>query len=207
MGGVWDIILGSQGCALSSNWCSACYAHLENHCTTTSSVHWATIMAAKENPCNIIIMILHHKDWNPPPQLDLANHSDIHTIGTIPSNAVRYPSAPQWPSYYNQFEISLTSIMCIHSQNSPPTHYTLAPWLQQIIQEPHNLHIPTHNPTLIINLYKHNISDKCTNSPKTSYPLRTPPLAEMHQIPIEFYTPNHKNTSHSKASTHYPTRR
>jgi hypothetical protein len=94
---------------------------MENHCTTTKSIHWATIMASKKNPCNIIIVILYHKDWNPlPQQLDLATHREIHTVANIPTNAIWYPYAPQWPSYYNQLETSLTTIICIHSQDSPP---------------------------------------------------------------------------------------
>ena len=82
-----------------------------------------------------------------------------------------------------------------HSQQSytyiaKTPFYTFAPQLQQTIRKTHSLHIPTHNPTLTIKPYKLNISDKWTNSPKTSYPLPTPPLAQTHQIPTKLYTPH-----------------
>jgi hypothetical protein len=59
----------------------------------------------------------------PPPfeQLDLAKHQDIHTIAAIPPNIVQYMSTPQWSSYHNELETSLITIICIQSQDSPPT--------------------------------------------------------------------------------------
>ena len=88
-----NTIFGSQGCALASKWNGTGYAHPTNHRTTTKSIHWAR-MATKENPHNMTIMTLNHKDWTSQ-QLNLANHQDIHTIATIPPNVFRHPSAPQ----------------------------------------------------------------------------------------------------------------
>ena len=78
--------------------------------------------------------------------------------------------------------------LCFFNINGiPHTHYTFSWHLQQIIQDVRNLHIPTHNPTHTIKLYKFNISDKWINSPYTYYPIPTPPLTQNHQIPTEIH--------------------
>lgn len=71
----------------------------------------------------------------------------------------------------------LTTSISMHIENSAPTYYNFTPQLQQIIQEIHNLHIPTHNPTLSIEPHKLNMTNG-TNSPKTPYSLPIPPLTQ-----------------------------
>lgn len=71
-------------------------------------------------------MTLDHNGWMPQ-QLSIDKHQDIHIIVTFPPNTQVYPPAQQWPAYYNQFEIVLTTIICIHNLDTPPTCHTFAP--------------------------------------------------------------------------------
>lgn len=136
-----DIMLGSLGSnpnnMMARSWLGT------PHQTTNEVIHWAR-MATKGSSNNIAFMILNYKDWSPQ-KLTLIQQ-DIHTIATIPPNALRYTLEPQWPTYYNKLELSLTTIICKHSLDTPPVEHTFVTQLQQAIQDKYNLNIPTHNP-------------------------------------------------------------
>lgn len=95
------------------------YAHPIGYQATLESIDWAR-MEAKENPQNIAIMTLNHNDWTPH-EISMRKHQDIYIVAIIPPNNHVYPTIPSWPSYYNQHETIFTTIICIHSLDTPPT--------------------------------------------------------------------------------------
>jgi hypothetical protein len=95
---------------LKMEWCRLC---TPGKSSDNNIIHTLGQRGNQRKPTQYHNMTLNHKDWTPP--------THTHT------NTIRYPFTPQWPSSYNQLDTSLTTIICIHSQDSPPIHYTFAP--------------------------------------------------------------------------------
>lgn len=107
---------------------------LSKHNQITTS-HWAK-MVAKDNPCNIIIMVFNHKNWTIQ-TLSLKNHQDIHTIATITPTMASTMACILQPTkncpHHNH----------MHTQLRYHTHHTFALQLQHTLQDPQLKHTNT----------------------------------------------------------------
>ena len=143
-----DKIFGSTGQIQTFKWKGTGLAHSTDHNTTVEAIHWAR-MAAKEITNTTTILIINHNDWTSQ-QIDLTTNNDIHTLVTIPPHTIQYNPAPEWPKYYQYIEPSLTTIICIHSQNNPTINLQIPKELTKILEITINTRLITSliNPTI-----------------------------------------------------------
>ena len=137
-----DIIFGSLGHALSSKWTGIGLVFPTDHNTTLQAIHWAR-MAAKEDPNTVTILIVNHRDWTTQ-NLPLTAKPDIHVMATIPPHAIQYKPTPEWPTYYQYVQPTLTSIPCVHNQPTLHSNVQTPHTLQQTLQQITNTHIDIH---------------------------------------------------------------
>jgi hypothetical protein len=123
-------------------------------------------MAAKEDAQTITILIINHKDWTPQ-QLPLTN-PDTHILATIPPHTIQYNPTPEWPKYYQYTEPSLTSIICVHNQETIPKNTQIPIELQKILKRTTNTHIDIHPIKPTPTHYNVKFSNAWKNAPKTN---------------------------------------
>jgi ribonuclease HI len=185
-----DILFGSRGKANSTKWTGHGLAFPTDHNTTLEALHWAR-MAAKEDAQTLTILIINHKDWTPQ-QIPLINH-DIHILATIPPHTIIYNPTPKWPKYYQYTEPSLTSIICVHNQDTILNNTQIPTVLQRILKNTIHTHIDTHPIKSTPTHYNVKFSNAWKNAPKTTPPqiintnIIPLPSTFTHTYPLKFH--------------------
>ena len=147
-------------------------------------------MAAKEDPNTATILIINHNDWTPQ-QIPLIENKDIHIMTTIPPHTISYNPTPEWPTYYQYVEPSLTTILCIYNQPNP--NLKTPQDLTQILEQSINTHINTlpikpTPPDYHVNFSKTwKLAPINNTAPSRAIPYITLPIRYYHQHPPKYH--------------------